>query len=192
MKPWLNAANLFTAVRVVLAPLTIRSILRQQHEAALTFFLCAALTDGLDGFLARRLGCMTQVGAYLDPLADKLLLSGTYLALAAISSVPAWFVVLVFGRDLLILGGAAALFLVARRRRFPPTPWGKLSTFFQILYAVTVLVANAMPSEPAGGWQAAVLWPASLATAWSGIHYAWQTRTFRSLITSNVVKETFE
>jgi cardiolipin synthase len=179
MTPWLNAANLLTALRLGLAPLTIRSILRQQHDAALMLFVGAALTDGLDGFLARRLGCMTQLGAYLDPLADKLLLSGTYLALAVISSVPVWFVVLVFGRDLLILVGAAAIFLLTKRRRFPPSLWGKVSTFFQVFYAVAVLVGNAMPWASPGWLRPAILWPAALATAWSGLHYAWHARTAR-------------
>jgi len=177
--PWLNAANLLTAVRLVLAPLTIRSILRQQHEAALMLFLWAALTDGLDGFLARRMGCMTQLGAYLDPLADKLLLSGTYVALAVISSVPLWFVVLVFGRDLLILAGTAVIFLLTGRRRFPPSLWGKLSTFFQIFFAVAVLVGNAIPWASLSWLRSAILWPAALATAWSGLHYAWHVRPAR-------------
>lgn len=170
MPGWLNVPNSLTAVRLALTPFVVAAILAGKHHLALALFGAAAITDGLDGALARRLHAITRLGAYLDPIADKTLLSGTCLALALSARIPVWFVVLVFGRDLLILAGAAALMAFAGRRRFPPTVWGKLSTLLQSLYTLSVLVAAAVP---ASHWLAvALLWPAAIATAWSGVHYA--------------------
>jgi cardiolipin synthase len=174
MRQWWNVANLLTAVRLLLAPFIARAILDRRHALALTLFLIAGTTDILDGTWARRFGSITQAGAYLDPIADKILLSSIYISLAAIGSVPWWFVGIIFGRDLFLLASSGAAILFTRMRRFPPSAWGKVSTFCQISTGVTFMVRNAV-SSPALEWLAAALiWPTVLITVGSGIHYGWR------------------
>jgi cardiolipin synthase len=173
--------NLVTLSRVALAPFILYAILRQHHLAAVALFAVAAATDAIDGFLARKLHAATPAGAYLDPIADKLLLSGVYVALAVIASVPWWLVAVIFGRDLLILAASAAALLLTRLRAFPPSVWGKLSTFFQILTAVLFLARNASGWPALATLSALSIWPTAALTVWSGMHYAWRgVRLLRS------------
>jgi len=134
----------------------------------------AAATDAIDGYAARRLGAVTAAGAVLDPIADKLLLTGVYLALAMAGSVPWWLVGVIFGRDLLILAASAVALLTTRLRAFPPSVWGKASTFFQILTAVAFLGRDASGSPFLAALSAVLIWPTLTLTIWSGIHYGWR------------------
>jgi cardiolipin synthase (CMP-forming) len=174
MRQWLTLPNWITLARVALVPLILREILNGRHVAALALFAAAAATDGIDGYLARRLHSVTAAGAYLDPIADKLLLSGVYLALAVIGSVPWWLVAVVFGRDLLILAASGVALLATRLRAFPPSLWGKASTFLQVVTAVTFLARNATGSRLLAALAAALVWPVAGLTVWSGIHYGWR------------------
>ncbi len=149
MPRWFNLANFFTLLRLVLVPYVVLAILDAQHGKALVLFFAAALTDVIDGALARSYALESQVGAYLDPIADKCLLSGIFLALGSIGAVPWWFVALVFGRDIYILLAVVGILALTKVRKFPPSRWGKLSTFFQISAAVVWMVRNAWPG-PAG------------------------------------------
>lgn len=128
----------------MVAPL-IWLIVTERREAAFWLFLAAAASDALDGFIAKNFNARTNLGSYLDPLADKVLLNGVYLALAMGGWLPAWLVILVIGRDLLIVGGV----IVIRRRHsvFQPRPLsiGKINTLAQILLAACVIA-------PIGGW----------------------------------------
>jgi cardiolipin synthase len=171
-----NPANLLTVSRLVLAPFVVRAILTGNYRRALVLLAVAGVTDGLDGLLARRFGWRTRVGAYLDPIADKALLSLGYLALGVAGVVPWWVVGIIFGRDVLILGFAGAALAFTSRRNFSPAFWGKLSTAIQILTAVAVIADRAFP--PAAGcraWIDALFWPTAAITVWSGVHYAWRT-----------------
>lgn len=174
MRDALNIPNLFTAVRIVLAPLVIRAVLAGEHRFAIVVFAIAAVTDFFDGAVARHFGRITTTGAYLDPIADKLLLSGVYLAMAIATILPWWFVGLIFGRDLLILGYSGFELIFTNRRKFPPSVWGKLSTLFQAITVVAWLLANAVPAAAVSAVAHALIWPTTAATAWSGIHYAWR------------------
>src|SRR5262249_38119532 len=98
MAAWLNLHNALTLLRLALVPFILQGTLTHEHGRALAIFLAAGFTDLLDGAIARRFGSSTQAGAYLDPIADKVLLSGVFVALAASQSVPWWFVGLVLGR----------------------------------------------------------------------------------------------
>ena len=164
-----NAANLFTLFRLVLAPFVAADILHDHWTRALILFFLAGLTDVIDGFLARRFGHPTRVGAYFDPIADKILLIAIYVSLGVTEAVSRWMVALVFGRDLLILGMAAYGLLFTSVRKFPPSVWGKISTFFQIAAALVVIGDHA--GIPAPVRLALALMVA--ATIWSGFHYAW-------------------
>jgi cardiolipin synthase (CMP-forming) len=174
MPRWLNIPNSFTLLRLVLVPFIIQAVIDGRHFTALAIFAIAAFTDLLDGAAARHFKSTTQAGAYLDPIADKCLMSGVFLALAAASIVPWWFVAIIFGRDLYILLAVAAIMLFTPLRRFPPTIWGKLSTFVQIVTAVAWMARNAFPIRVLDLLAGAILWPCVGFTVWSGIHYTWR------------------
>jgi cardiolipin synthase (CMP-forming) len=174
MPRWANVANLLTLARLVLVPFVIVAILDRDHFRALVLFACAAGTDGLDGIAARASGVTTQLGAYLDPIADKCLLSGVFLAMAASGLAPLWFVAVIFGRDLYILAAVAFLLWLTPVRRFPPSFWGKVSTFVQVATATLWLAANAMASSFLDTVSTAMLWPCAAFTVWSGLHYTWR------------------
>jgi cardiolipin synthase len=167
----MNLANLFTAARLALVPLIVHAILDGRHAAALGLFFAAALTDGIDGFLARNFNQATPFGAYLDPIADKCLLSGIYLALGAIGSVPWWLVAIVLGRDIFILLAVLAVMALTKVRSFPPSRWGKISTFVQIATAISWLVQNIWQTAVFHGIAAAMVWVCAFFTVLSGVHY---------------------
>ena len=173
MPPWLNLANLLTLSRLLLTPVIIAAIVSGRHREALALFFLAAWTDALDGWAARWLKVGTAAGAYFDPIADKCLMSGVFLALAAANLTPWWIVALVLGRDVYILLGAGILVAFTSARKFPPTVWGKLSTFVQIVTVTCWMTRDAFPEPWLRALGAAVLWPCAAVTLWSGLHYTW-------------------
>ena len=171
MPAWFNLPNLFTLSRLALTPFVVGAILNGQHVLALVLFVVAGFTDFLDGAAARGLKLTTSVGAYLDPIADKCLLSGVFLALAAARIVPRWVVALILGRDVLILVGVGIVLFFTTIRRFPPSVWGKWSTFVQILTAVVWMARNAAPGPVLDVAASAMLWPCVALTIYSGLDY---------------------
>jgi cardiolipin synthase len=163
-----NAANLLTLLRLVLVPFVILAILDGRHTLALALFAGAAFTDVLDGAVARRFHLATQAGAWLDPVADKCLLSGAFLALAGAGAVPWWLVFIIFGRDLYILAGVAIVMWLTPLRKFPPSIWGKVCTMIQGVTAAAWMAGNV-------GGARVMLWLCAGFTIWSGIHYTWRT-----------------
>ena len=131
--------NLLTIARLALTPYLFLLMSRHDYRGLLWPFALVGITDVLDGFLARRFQWTSRLGAYLDPIADKFLLSGTFLVLALTSAIPAWLAIVVLGRDAVILAAAGILYFTKSRRTFPPSPWGKLSTFVQVLYIMFAL-----------------------------------------------------
>jgi len=162
--------NLLTFARLALAPYLFLLLWRREYRPVLALFLIVAITDALDGWIARTFDAASRLGAYLDPVADKILLSGIFLMLALSGAIEVWLAVLVLGRDLLILLAALWLYLVKTLRSFPPSPWGKASTFAQIAFVVAVVthlagfvsVQVALPFE----------WATVAFTVWSGVDYA--------------------
>jgi cardiolipin synthase len=178
----INLPNLFTLLRVALTPVVAWAILSGRPALAMSLFGAAALTDYLDGAAARRMHLGTQTGAVLDPIADKILLSGVFLAQAAAGIVPWWFVAIVFGRDLYIVLGAGAMLLATPIRRFPPSIWGKVSTCVQIGAALAWMVRNIWNFWFWNGLARAGLWICAGFTLWSGVHYTWRgIQTIRTL-----------
>jgi cardiolipin synthase len=165
-----NLPNLFTFARLVLAPFVASDILHGRYGRAIILLFAAGFTDVIDGFLARRFQISTRVGAYFDPIADKILLSVVYVSLGLAGAMPWWMVAVVFGRDVLILAMAGYGLLFTAVRKFPPSVWGKISTFLQIGAALVVLGARA-------GIPAPVTLALSLmlaGTIVSGLHYIWR------------------
>jgi len=171
MPGWINLANLLTLLRIGLVPFVVRAILQGNHLAALGLFIAAGLTDVIDGAVARGFSLATQSGAYLDPIADKCLLSGIFLALGSAGIVPWWFVGVVFGRDLYILIGVLAFLSLTKIRKFPPSVWGKASTFVQISTAVVWMARNILNVPVLDALSSAMLWVCAGFTIWSGLDY---------------------
>ena len=174
MPPWFNLPNALTSLRLLLTPAVIEAIVAGRSTLALVLFAAAAVTDVLDGAAARRLGLSTKTGAYLDPVADKCLLSGVFLALALADLVPHWFVAIVFGRDLYLLCASALMLRLTPVRSFPPSVWGKASTFLQICTATVWMARNMLEISLVNAVAAAMLWPCAAFTVWSGLHYTWR------------------
>lgn len=169
----LTVPNQLTFLRLAFLPFFIIAIQYGHYAVALGILVAAGLSDGLDGLLARELNQKTPLGAYLDPIADKLLLSSSYFVLALKGKISWWLAILVLGRDVLILVACAVILLTVGYRAFPPTIWGKTTTFFEILLIVLVLVVAVWDSTGAL-WIARKLC-ADLVAAFvmiSGVHYA--------------------
>ncbi len=164
--------NLLTLLRVVLTLPIAWLLIHGVYGWALWLFALAGVTDGLDGYLARRFGWFSRFGAMLDPLADKLLLVTSYLCLSISGAMPLWLTVAVLGRDLLIVCGAGLYRWRVGPLRFSPSLWGKLSTVLQIVLVLALLLElSILPafSVVTGALQWLVLALCLL----SGGHYAW-------------------
>ncbi len=161
--------NLLTAARLLAAPYILYLLWTGEYRAALVWFSIASFTDVLDGYIARRFQAGSRLGALLDPIADKVLLSGSFLTLGIKGVIPFWLMAIVLGRDLLILGFAVLALALKTRRDFPPSVWGKASTAAQIAY---VLFAVGHEAAITPLMVATILgWIAATLTLWSGIDY---------------------
>jgi cardiolipin synthase len=176
----LSLPNLLSLLRMGLIPFFVIAVTESDIAKALGVFVIAGVTDALDGFIARFWKQQTLLGAYLDPAADKLLLTSAYVVLAfdsltPVVSIPLWVTILVIARDVLIVTTAAALYMALETKSFPPTLLSKLTTAVQVATVVLVLLANVLVDAP---WLAdAALWAAYLVAALtlaSGLHYVRQ------------------
>lgn len=140
-----TAPNQLTLLRMVFVPFIVIELVEGRYFWALALFVVAGLSDGLDGLLARKLHQQTLLGQYLDPIADKLLLSTMFLVLSVLHRIPWKFTVLVFSRDISILAASAVLFAIAGLRDFRPSIFGKANTFSQIAAIFFVLLASIRP-----------------------------------------------
>ncbi len=136
----LSAPNQLTLARMVFLPFIVIKLLEGRYGWALILFMLAGLSDGLDGLLARRLKQQTLLGQYLDPIADKLLLSTVFLVLSVVHTIPWKFTVLVFSRDICILLVSAVLYTIAGLRDFRPSIFGKANTFAQLAAVAFVML----------------------------------------------------
>jgi cardiolipin synthase len=173
-----TAPNLLTLLRICLAPFLVAAILERHFAVSFGLFVVAGLTDALDGLLARLLKQRSMLGEYLDPVADKLLLSTLFLVLMHMSLIPVTVTVLVFGRDVGILVVAAILYAVTGRREFGPSLLGKANTLAQVAAVAAVLLqAMLLDHHIALRWVAIfeqwAFWATMVLTVASGLHYAW-------------------
>ncbi len=137
--PQLNIPNLITLGRVILVPVVFWLLVSGQTELAFFAFVLAGVSDAVDGFIAKRFGLSTELGAYLDPLADKLLLVSIFVALGVMGALPSWLVIAVVSRDILIVVGVMLSWLLDRPITIRPLAVSKANTLAQILLAATVL-----------------------------------------------------
>ena len=171
---WLTIPNLFTFVRILMTPVILVELARKEFYLAGWLFGGAALTDLLDGAVPRRFGAESRIGLYLDPIADKILLSGIYIGLAAARAVPLWIVLVIFARDLWILLLSAIALRFTKFRNLQPSNWGKASTFLQIMTAVAIMGANAFHDNVLAQICKALIWGVATLAAISGTDYAFR------------------
>lgn len=165
--------NLLTVVRICLAPFLVSAILENRYGLSFALFVAAGLTDALDGTLARLLQQRTVLGQYLDPVADKLLLSTLFVVLTHKDLIPTTVTVLVFGRDVGILVVAAILYAAVGRREFKPSLFGKASTVAQLTSVAVVLLLQIYSAKWIVALRIAALDATMGLTVASGLHYAW-------------------
>ncbi len=163
--------NLLTLLRIGCAPLMILLLQSEDFESALILFVVAGLTDSLDGWIAKRFNFVTEFGARLDPLADKILIISAYCMLAWQSLIPFELVLLVIFRDLVIVGG---YLLLALDDDIPmqPSMISKANTLLQISYVIAVLLENTAWLQP-NPIDALLLWMVVASTIISGVQYVW-------------------
>ena len=137
----MSIPNLITLARILLVPVVIWAITSGEMRIAFLLFFAAGASDAIDGFLAKRFGMQTELGAYLDPLADKAMIVSIYVALGIADAIPRWLVILVVSRDIMIVGAIMLSWLVGKPVTLKPHPVSKLNTVAQILLALLVLAA---------------------------------------------------
>ena len=135
----LNLPNLITLMRVILVPVVFWLLITDETQMAFLLFIVAGVSDGVDGYLAKRFGWQTELGAYLDPLADKLLIVSIFLALGVDGKLPLWLVVAVVSRDILIIMAVMLSWVLSNPVRIKPLVVSKANTVAQIVLAATVL-----------------------------------------------------
>ena len=167
----MGLANWLTVLRIVLIPAFVALLVYRRPAAALVVFVFAALTDSLDGYVARRRRSQTRLGAFLDPTADKLLLTTAFAMLTYLRILPAWIMIVVISRDVILVVGALIIHMAGGRIYPRPTWAGKLATFFQILTVGLGLLAHsldlALTAKP-------IWWLAAIFTTISGLQYVVQ------------------
>jgi cardiolipin synthase len=164
--------NAISLLRIALVPPILLLMLNERFDVALILFFVAGFSDGLDGYLAKRFNWHTRAGALLDPVADKLLIAGAFVTLAAAGHLPIWLATIVVLRDVVIIGGATAYNFLVRPVDGEPTRISKLNTAFELLLVLFVI------SRAAFGWpeqiSIIILGAAVLVTVViSGIDYVW-------------------
>jgi cardiolipin synthase len=162
--------NALTTMRLFLAVPICLLILDENYSAVLWVALLAGVSDGVDGWLARKLDATSRYGAIVDPLADKVMLGCAYACFALVDLLPWWVVAVVLGRDIVIVGGALAYHWRFGSYDMAPSTWGKFSTFVQILLAL-MLVSQQVQAVFDELLLASVLWCLVLTTLVSGGHY---------------------
>ncbi len=167
----LTAPNQLTLLRLLFIPFIVISILDKEWGWALGLFVIAGLTDNLDGLLARLLKQKTVLGQYLDPIADKLLLSTLFLVLSFAGKIPWKFTVLVFSRDMGIVVTSAIVYATTTLRDFKPSIFGKANTVAQIVTLFFVMLREVYPAAWVAYTRDAFLWITMALTVISGVHY---------------------
>jgi cardiolipin synthase len=166
--------NAIPILRILLVPPFVIVLLRGHYGGALGIFVLAAISDAVDGYIARRYRQKSRIGAFLDPLADKLLAGTAFILLALRHVIPDWLAVVVVSREFVILFGLFLLTVVNAPIRIAPSRMGKLNTFFQLVTICLCLLANmsALSFPPAFDTALAALFAATGATtAISGLQY---------------------
>ena len=142
----LTLANRLTILRILMTPVITVLLMYRQVGLSLALFLVAAITDGLDGFIARSRKEKTTLGMVLDPVADKLLLMSAVVTLTVLKELPRWFAIIVVSRDVLLIGGSVILYMFLGKVAMPPSWLGKCTTGFQLVTVLAAMLDNLLPN----------------------------------------------
>jgi len=167
----LNIPNLLTLLRILLVPIFVILLIQGYFLKAILVFVLAGLTDALDGFLARVLHQKTDLGLYLDPLADKALIITSFVTLSVMGLIPPWLAVLVISRDFIILLGISVMTLMSIPFEIKPTVVSKFTTAFQLLTVFAVLVLTYLQGAERDGRVLFLFWVTGALTVISGLNY---------------------
>jgi cardiolipin synthase len=169
---FLTVPNQLTFLRLGFLPVFLLLVMDGHYKWALAVLLLAAVSDALDGWLARTLNQRTALGAYLDPIADKLLLSSSFLVLSLRGKIVWWLTTIVLTRDILMLTAAVVIILVVGYRPFPPTIYGKWTTCLQILLVFTTVTQAAFPALRLSYAPVVLRYLVAAITTFSAFHYS--------------------
>jgi cardiolipin synthase len=164
--------NQITFLRLCILPFFLIFVSYEKYKWALLILVIAGFSDGIDGLIARKFNQRSSLGAYLDPIADKLLLSSSFIVLAFEKQLAWWLTILVLSRDLLILTVAAVIILAAGYRPFPPSLYGKFTTFSQIVLVFAVVLGAAYPAFRLDLLNRFLIYFVSALCVISGVHYS--------------------
>lgn len=170
MRPELNLPNLITLARLFCVPFAIWLITEERYGAAFWVFAGAGVSDAIDGYIAKNFDRRTRLGALLDPIADKALLTGVYLCLGFTGMLPAWLVFLVLLRDGLIVGGFMLIHRTATPKQLEPLFVSKINTGVQIALVGFVLAREGL-GIGGGPLTVVLIAAAAVTTVWSGMSY---------------------
>lgn len=171
---WLTIPNAFTLVRILMIPWILRELGRGHWLSGGWLLGGAAFTDLMDGGLARKYGWYSKAGQYLDPIADKLMLTCVYIGLAAGGAAPLWLVGVILGRDAWILGLSAYALRFTKFRNLTPSVWGKLSTFAQVMTAVAIIASRAYGNAAYSRAADVLIWFVAGLAVMSCADYTWR------------------
>jgi cardiolipin synthase len=163
--------NQITLLRLGILPFFLILIAYERYRYALLILVLAGCSDGIDGLLARKLNQKSAIGAYLDPIADKLLLSSSFVLLAMEKQLAWWLTIMVFSRDIMMLTVAAVIILISGYRPFPPSLLGKATTLFQIILVFTVVLHAGYPDLGLTNVVRFLMYLVAVITTVSGFHY---------------------
>jgi cardiolipin synthase (CMP-forming) len=164
--------NQITLLRLGILPFFLILIAYEHYRYALLILVLAGCSDGIDGLLARKLNQKSAIGAYLDPIADKLLLSSSFVLLAMEKQLAWWLTIMVLSRDIMMLTVAAVIILISGYRPFPPSLLGKATTLFQIILVFTVVLHAGYPDLGLTNAVRFLMYLVAVITTVSGFHYS--------------------
>ncbi|MBW6485036.1 MAG: CDP-alcohol phosphatidyltransferase family protein [Syntrophobacterales bacterium] len=167
----MNIPNFITLLRIILVPVVVILLIQGSFMKALAVFVIASISDAVDGFLARVMHQQTVVGAYLDPIADKALLTSTFVTLSILHVIPAWLAVIVISRDFMILLGICVLFIMSVSVEIHPALVSKITTVLQVSTIFLALFIRCLPEGIDQGWLIILYWGTAIFTIVSGLHY---------------------
>ena len=165
----MGLANWFTTLRILLIPVFVTLLVYRHPTEALLVFCLASLTDMLDGYIARRQGSQTRLGAFLDPVADKLLLTSAFVTLTYLKVIPFWIAAVVVSRDLVLSVGVLVIHVAGGTVHPSPSIVGKLSTVFQMATVLAAMISFYFARLPA--LPKLLAWTTAALTVTSGLQY---------------------
>lgn len=165
----MNLPNYITLVRIVLIPFFIDFMIYDYYGAALAVFAAACVTDALDGMIARLTNQITELGAFLDPIADKLLIISAFVTMALLGMLPVWLVIIVVSRDVILVLGSMVLYFSGHEFKVRPSIIGKITTVLQLLVVTLTLVLKNINAEMIV--MPVLIWTTVFFTIASGVQY---------------------